>query len=65
MANVKNWLEAELQRTVDALNSIPIADRKGLVTGVYRQRARDVTVALRLVEEFESSWNATMEPEGS
>lgn len=53
MENVQNWLEAELRETVDALTSTPPADRKGPVITAHRQRARDLTVALQLVKEFE------------
>lgn len=53
MDEFKKWVEIELKQSVDALHNIPSTARKGLITGMHRQRAREAKIALQLIAEFE------------
>lgn len=51
----KQWLEAEFDRTVNTLKSIPSGNRKGFEVALHRKRARDTETTIKLLAEFEMS----------
>lgn len=53
MEGVQAWIKAELKQISEMIENIPDKERKGPLVRSHRQRARDLTIALRFVEEFE------------
>lgn len=53
MMNFSDWLVCELTAAKAAVDLIPIAQRKGMRVGLFRQRARDIESARRLNAEYE------------